>query len=180
MPESSTRQIRRCLPLDVWVLSALAKQTFFDTFVGTCSPDDMDHFLETYYSEPVLLEMLNNPVDFTFFLEKEGKAIGYIRFLEGTLPPFKDPTGKALELNRLYIDKAYLGQGLGQMLLDFYFQFAAENDYQFLWLGVWEFNFRAQKFYAKNGFEYTGLSHPFPVGNTPQTDQWWSRKSPHR
>ena len=42
-----------------------------------------------------------------------------------------------------------------------------------MWLGVWEHNYRAQKFYQKMGFEDTGYKHPFPIGNTPQTDLWY-------
>ncbi|MEO6831586.1 MAG: GNAT family N-acetyltransferase [Chitinophagaceae bacterium] len=177
MSDIINSQIRRCLPVDVGQLSALAKQTFFDTFMGTCSEVDMDGFLEEYYNEEVLLETLNALQDFTFLLENEGEFVGYIRFIESALPfPYTAP-GKALELNRLYIDKAFFGKGLGQMLLDFYFEFATKNGYEFLWLGVWEFNFRAQKFYTKNGFAYSGFSHPFPIGKTPQTDQWWTREN---
>ena len=50
--------------------------------------------------------------------------------------------------------------------------FAAEKNYEVLWLGVWEHNYNAQSFYKKWGFIDTCDSHPFPIGNTPQTDNW--------
>ena len=43
--------LRRITLQDVPALSLIAKKTFFDTFTGTCTEDDMDHFLEKYYNE---------------------------------------------------------------------------------------------------------------------------------
>lgn len=179
MPNDTNFQIQRCLPEDVGALSVLAKQTFSDTFAGTCSETDMEDFLKTYYDEEALLATLNAPRDYTFLLKNFDEVLGYIRFVASSMPFPRDVPGMALELNRLYIDKDHFGKGLGQKLLDFYFEFAAKNGFEFLWLGVWEFNFSAQKFYTKNGFAFNGFSHPFPIGNTPQTDQWWTRKAPH-
>ncbi|MES2849190.1 MAG: GNAT family N-acetyltransferase, partial [Bacteroidota bacterium] len=50
--------------------------------------------------------------------------------------------------------------------------FAKENKYEVLWLGVWEHNDRAKKFYEKMGFKDSGHTHDFPIGNTPQRDNW--------
>jgi RimJ/RimL family protein N-acetyltransferase len=38
-----------------------------------------------------------------------------------------------------------------------------------MWLGVWEYNPRAQRFYEKNGFRPVG-QHVFQLGSDPQTD----------
>ena len=43
--------IRRITVKDVDVLSAMAKQTFYDTFTGTCTEEDMQSFLEQYFSK---------------------------------------------------------------------------------------------------------------------------------
>ena len=50
---------------------------------------------------------------------------------------------------------------------------ATEKKYEAVWLGVWEHNIRAQKFYGKYGFEDSGYTHDFPIGSTPQTDKWF-------
>ena len=42
--------IRKIEPEDVHVLSELAKQTFFDTFTGTCTEEDMQSFLDELMS----------------------------------------------------------------------------------------------------------------------------------
>jgi ribosomal protein S18 acetylase RimI-like enzyme len=40
---------------------------------------------------------------------------------------------------------------------------------EYLWLGVWEHNERARRFYQKNGFYRIG-EHTFVMGDDPQTD----------
>ncbi len=51
-------------------------------------------------------------------------------------------------------------------------QFASQKKYEVLWLGVWEHNEKAKSFYKKWGFADTGDTHDFPIGNTPQKDNW--------
>jgi ribosomal protein S18 acetylase RimI-like enzyme len=133
----------------------------------------MQHFLGTYYNEARVEGELGNPDDYIFFAEVEGAPVGFLRFL-GTPLPFPAAALKPLELNRLYVDARYKGRGVAQQLMDFYLQYAADHGYDYLWLGVWEYNYRAQAFYRRNGFRFTGHRHPFPIGNTPQTDEWWA------
>ncbi len=164
--------IRRVVPGDEAVLSAIAKQTFFDTFNGTCTEADMQQFLELYFSEAALGREISNPADYCFFAEVNGQPAGYIRFMEDYSNFEMMKEWKALELKRIYILKDYQGMGVAQKLMDFYMQYAIGNHYNALWLGVWEHNQRALKFYEKYGFENSGHTHDFPIGNTPQTDFW--------
>ena len=46
--------IRRIGIDDVSVLSVIARQTFYDTFTGTCTEADMQGFLDRYYSKEQL------------------------------------------------------------------------------------------------------------------------------
>jgi ribosomal protein S18 acetylase RimI-like enzyme len=99
--------------------------------------------------------------------------VGYLRFMEdySGLPEVNQ--WKALELKRLYVLKEYHSKGVAQKLMVFFIAYALQNKYQLVWLGVWEHNLRAQKFYTKYGFVNSGFTHDFPIGNTPQTDQWF-------
>ena len=54
-------------------------------------------------------------------------------------------------------------------------ELARELGYLRIYLGVWEKNFRAQKFYAKWGFEKTG-EKIFMVGTDAQVDWYYSRE----
>ena len=75
----------------------------------------------------------------------------------------------SLEIARLYVLEEYLGSGLGKKLLDTAVDFAKQHQKKYLWLGVWEHNARAIRFYEKNGLRIFG-SHPFPFGDEIQTD----------
>ena len=78
----------------------------------------------------------------------------------------------SVELKRIYVLKEYHSQKAGAALMNFALNFAAEKMYELVWLGVWEHNEKAKSFYKKFGFENTGATHFFPIGNTPQTDCW--------
>jgi diamine N-acetyltransferase len=167
--------IRRVVLEDAETLSKLAADTFYDTFKGTCTDEDMDAFLYDYYNVEQVKKELSDTNDYFYFLEVDEQAVGYIRIKEGN-PAF--PTmqqWKALELKRLYVAAEYHGKGVAQALMNFVFDFANENKYEVVWLGVWEHNYRAQKFYQKIGFVDTGHQHDFPIGNTPQTDLWYCK-----
>jgi diamine N-acetyltransferase len=165
--------IRRILLSEVPLLSQIAKQTFYDTFTGTCTEEDMQVFLEQYYNLSQIKKELSNPDDFYFFAEADGVPVGYIRFMEDNSNFEVADQWKSLELKRLYVVKEFHGKGIAQQLMDFFLSFASRHQYQLVWLGVWEYNFRAQKFYAKYGFTDSGHKHDFPIGNTPQKDMYF-------
>lgn len=165
--------IRRIAVKDVAVLSAIAKESFYDTFTGTCTEEDMQSFLEIYFNEKQLESEIENENLFCFFAETDGKPVAYLQFMEdyNSFPLMKK--WKALELKRIYVLKEYHGRGIAQKLMEFILKYAADNKYEVVWLGVWEYNLRAQKFYEKYGFINSGHTHDFPIGNTPQTDIWF-------
>ena len=162
--------IRRILIAEAPALSKMAKQTFYDTFTGTCTEEDMQAFLEQYYNLEQIRKELSNQDDYCFFAEINGEPVGYIRFMEDSSNFAEVNKWKSLELKRLYILKEYHGKGIAQKLMEFFIAFAEQYQYELVWLGVWEYNFRAQKFYSKYGFINSGHTHDFPIGDTPQTD----------
>jgi ribosomal protein S18 acetylase RimI-like enzyme len=82
---------------------------------------------------------------------------------------------RPVELSRLYSHQEYLGRGVGQNLMDACFDRGRDDGYDVMWLGVWEFNPRAQRFYEKNGFRVVG-KHTFVLGSDPQTDLLMQRE----
>ncbi len=53
--------------------------------------------------------------------------------------------------------------------MDACFERGREEGCDVMWLGVWEYNPRAQRFYEKNGFRIVG-KHTFQLGSDPQID----------
>lgn len=167
--------IRRAVTTDARLLSVLSSVTFFDTFHGTCTNEDIQGFIEASFNPGQIYRELQDPDDFYFIAFINGEAAGYIRLKEEESDIIEIKNHKGIELKRIYVTKEHHSQKIGAKLMTFALDFAAEKNYEMMWLGVWEHNEKAKAFYRKFGFEDTGSRHPFPIGNTPQTDNWLFR-----
>ena len=159
---------------DAELLCALGRQTFTDSFEKENTPENMKLYLEKTFSVGKLRNEILEPGS-VFMLIEDGDAIaGYVKIRTG-----HDPEGlgnvKALEIERLYATKHYIGKQVGKMLMDTALSYAKDHGYPWVWLGVWEHNPRAIRFYEKFGFEKFG-SHVFEVGTDPQTDLLMKKK----
>ncbi|WP_373075598.1 GNAT family N-acetyltransferase, partial [Zeaxanthinibacter enoshimensis] len=63
---------------------------------------------------------------------------------------------------------------IGAEILSRVKKMAIAEDKQYLWLGVWEENRDAIRFYEKQGFVKSGM-HPYYIGNDKQMD--WVMKA---
>ena len=165
--------IRRITLSDAVALADIGRSTFYNTFTGTCTEEDMQQFLADNFSIHQVKKELADPADLFFFAEIEGHPAGYMRLKEDYQYFDLMKKWKALELKRIYVEDAFFFKGIAKQLIDFAENYAKENNYEVIWLGVWEHNIRAKRFYEKNGFKDSGHTHPFPIGNTPQTDNWY-------
>ena len=80
-----------------------------------------------------------------------------------------------LELQRLYVYNSFQGRGVAARLMEEFMDIAQARQVEWVWLGVWEKNFRAQAFYQKWGFRKFG-EHVFQMGDDPQIDWLFCRK----
>lgn len=167
--------IRRAIPADVQLLSNLSSVTFHETFKGTCTDEDLAGFIDASYNANQILNELQDVNDLFFLAFIDMKPVGYLKMKEeeSEIPVIK--AHKSLEISRLYVLKEYHSQKVGAALMEFALNYGSQNNFEVLWLGVWEHNERAKAFYNKYCFKDTGFSHSFPIGNTPQTDIWLMR-----
>jgi ribosomal protein S18 acetylase RimI-like enzyme len=84
-------------------------------------------------------------------------------------------TSKPVKLDRLYIQSTEQGGGLAATLLQVAEEEAKKRGCNGLWLGVWENNARAIRFYEKMGFVRRG-EHFFWLGESKRRD-WTMEKS---
>lgn len=153
---------------DVKELGKISRQTYLDAFSGENSPENMRAYLDSSLSEEKLLEELKEPKSEFYFAEMNHKTIGYFKINFGDAQTdLHDPN--AMELERIYVVKEFQGKKIGQELLNKALEIAKKNQMDYLWLGVWEKNQGAIRFYERNGFSVTG-SHPFRMGDEIQTD----------
>ena len=162
--------IRRATVDDAKSLTDLSYTTFWDAFAHhpKNAPDDLAHYMRQAFSVEQIADELNDPRAVFLVAEIEGELAGYAKLVCDHIEPGISAE-KPIELNRLYSQQKFLGQGVGQTLMDACFDLARENGFDTIWLGVWEYNPRAQRFYEKNGFKEVG-SHTFVLGSDPQTD----------
>lgn len=158
------------------VLTDLAYTTFRDAFADhpKNAPDDLKQYmLQAFNVEQISAELADENTIF-LIAEFEGEPAGYAKLITGVSED-AITAARPIELNRLYAHQRFLGKGIGQALMDECFLLAQKGGFDVMWLGVWEFNPRAQRFYEKNGFRFIG-SHVFMLGSDPQTDLLMQRE----
>jgi ribosomal protein S18 acetylase RimI-like enzyme len=149
-------------------LQQIGRQTFAETFAESNTAANMAKYSEEAYSFEKLNEEINNPNSFFYFAIMDEKVIGYLKLnMGGSQTELKD--NDALEIERIYVLKAFHGKKVGQLLFDKAIEIAKAQHVAYVWLGVWEENKRALQFYTKNGFvEFD--QHVFVLGDEAQTD----------
>lgn len=125
-------------------------------------------YLETAFStEKVKAELSDENAAF-YFAEFENEIIGYLKVNYGDSQT-EIKSEKALEIERIYVVREFHGKQVGQMLYEKAIELAKDIHAEFVWLGVWEQNPRAIRFYEKNGFRAFD-KHIFRLGNDEQID----------
>jgi ribosomal protein S18 acetylase RimI-like enzyme len=153
---------------DVAKLQTISKQTFYETFAAVNTEENMTRYQEESFSIEKLTAELNNPDAAFYFAVLDEEVIGYLKLNTGaSQTELKD--SKALEIERIYVAQAFHGKKVGQLLYEKAIQVAQEAGVEYVWLGVWEENARAIRFYEKNGFVPFD-KHLFKLGDDIQTD----------
>ena len=181
MFKESRSTIEPCHLSQVHLLQDIAIRTYQETF----SDSNSEALLQQYYKESLSIEKLsaqlqNNRSEFYFIYtasedtsesapnNTESKLAGFLKLnVDDAQTDIFD--AEALEVEKIYILKDFLAQGLGKKLISFATDRAIKQNKSYLWLGVWEHNFPALRFYQKMGFEQFG-EHDFNMGGDIQKD----------
>lgn len=168
--------IRQATMGDAKVLTDLAYTTFWDAFAHhpKNAPDDLNHYMRQAFNVEQITVELADGKNIFLIAHIGDEAAGYSKIIIDNIEP-GITADRPIELSRLYSHQKHLGQGIGQRLMDACFERARAEDRDVMWLGVWEYNPRAQRFYEKNGFRVVG-SHLFLLGKDPQTDLLMQRE----
>jgi len=163
-------RIRQATRDDAKLLTDLSYTTFWDAFAHhpKNAPDDLNHYMRQAFNIEQITAELAEQASIFLIAELDGKPAGYAKLIVGSVED-GITASRPIELSRLYSQQEYLGKGVGQNLMNECFAFANSADHDVMWLGVWEYNQRAQRFYEKNGFTVVG-KHTFQLGSDPQTD----------
>lgn len=160
--------IKQALPNDLTTLQNLGRETFYETFAPYNSEEQIQQYLTESFAAEKLTRELNHPDSLFFIVWEQEDPIGYLKVNSGKAQTeLQDET--SLEIERIYVKSSHHGRKVGQLLYDKALETAVELRKKYLWLGVWEENHRAVRFYKKNGFKEFD-KHVFRLGNEKQTD----------
>ncbi|MBP5994314.1 MAG: GNAT family N-acetyltransferase [Crocinitomicaceae bacterium] len=153
---------------DLLELQEISRQTFFDTFGEVNTHEDMNHYLEVNLSLEQLTLELSNPSTSFYFAKNGKKILAYLKLNEAKAQT-ENRDIPSLEIERIYVRKENQNRGVGQFLLDHSIQITKDKQLKLIWLGVWEHNVSAIRFYERNQFKFFG-KHSFMLGSDEQTD----------
>ncbi|GHA49542.1 N-acetyltransferase [Salinimicrobium marinum] len=161
-------QVKKVTLNEIEDLQEIGRQTFYETFSSDNSKENMQEYLEKGFSPEKLRSELSDKNSEFYFAILEDKIFGYLKINFGeTQTEIKDE--HSLEIERIYVLKEFHGKKVGQKLYEKAIKIAKQKDVDYVWLGVWEKNPRAIRFYEKNGFEEFD-KHIFKLGDDEQTD----------
>lgn len=166
-------EIKRIDAEDVILLQQVARQTFSETFSDSNSDENMQKYSDENFSVEKLISELNHPDSWFFLAIEDNHVLGYLKINKDSAQTELNDS-KAVEIERIYVLKEWLGKKVGQLLFEKAIEIAQQENSGYVWLGVWEENKRAIAFYMKNGFVVFD-KHIFRLGNDEQTD-WMMKK----
>ncbi len=155
-------------PSDLHVLVKLSTDTFFETYAAYNEKASMDQYLAKNFNLRQMAAELSDDQNQFFLASIARQPAGYIKLR--TSEHLEELKGKkAIEIERIYVLKAFQGKKTGAALIRHSLDLASKSGFDTIWLGVWIENPKAINFYKRWGFEIFG-THIFYFGDDPQTD----------
>jgi ribosomal protein S18 acetylase RimI-like enzyme len=172
--------VRRAVPTDVEALAEVAAITFALACPPSTTQEAIDGFIATNLSVTAFAGYLADPARTLLVAEEEPGAplAGYTMLVAGD--PVDPDVANAVrirptaELSKIYVREGSHGRGTAGELLARTLDAARERGAAGVWLGTNEENLRAQRFYAKHGFERVGTKR-FKLGDRYEHDLVFER-----
>jgi diamine N-acetyltransferase len=164
----SELSIRPALVEDMASVKEVAIASYEHTFAAFNTRENMDAFYAENYTLAKFDSEYSEPHSIIYVACTDKHVIGFVR-LRINHEVDQHLADSSIELQRLYIHPLHQGIGAGALLMKASLAYARNLKFEWIWLGVWEENYRAQRFYEKFGFIRFG-EHVFQMGDDPQID----------
>ena len=165
--------IRQATRHDARIIADLGRRTFRTSFEADNRPEDMERYLSLNFTATRLEDQLSDPGAIFLLACINYKEVGYVMLRTGETPD-SVPGSRPVELVRFYIEDEIIGKGYGSALMKSCLETAKKSGHRTVWLGVWEKNLRAIRFYEKWGFKKVG-AQKFVLGSDLQNDYIMAR-----
>lgn len=156
-------------PADAPWLAPTAARLFRAAFAADNDPADMDAYVARAFGVDAVAAELADPATTTILgrASADGPFLGYASLVAGGEDGVAGD--RPVELRRLYVEADRTGTGIGRRLMAAALDRAVAHGHDVIWLGVWEHNLGARRFYRAHGFVEVGR-HDFLLGSDVQTD----------
>jgi diamine N-acetyltransferase len=161
--------IRRGTLADAPLIASVGADTFATSFGAQNTPENLAKHLASAFGIDIQQRELADPAVTYLIAEQNGRTAGYAQVREGDAPSCV-AGASPVEVRRFYVLPEFHGTGTAQALMDACADEARHRGGRTLWLGVWDQNPRAIRFYTKWGFEDVG-GQTFMLGDDPQQDR---------
>jgi ribosomal protein S18 acetylase RimI-like enzyme len=150
-------QIRAGEPSDADRLAVLAAQVWLHTYCTNGINGEVAHYVLSEFTAEKFSARLKDPEVHILVAECEQWLVGFAAVRFGASCP---SSGKsAVELQTLYVQEHFIGQGIGRSLLEAAEAKARKQCGAPLWLSVNAQNARAIAFYARQGYSKVGTTY---------------------
>ncbi len=150
-----TCQIRHAIPQDALCIGVLGMQVFLDTYATEGIRCAIAKQALHAFAPESIAQLIEQPGTALVVAEVNNHLVGFAQIQLGTGHALID-TPNVAELQRLYIQERFTGQGIGVQLLQAAEQLAAHEGAAMLWATVWVGNERALGFYPRRGYAVLG------------------------
>ncbi|WP_236372744.1 GNAT family N-acetyltransferase [Pseudomonas salomonii] len=147
--------VREATAEDALCIGVLGMQVFLDTYATQGIRASIANEALQAFAPQTIAQLLAQPGLSLVVAESNGHLVGFAQIkLHATHSMITAPD--AAELQRLYIQERFTGQGIGYRLLQAAEQRAALGAASLLWATVWDGNERALGFYPRHGYAVLG------------------------
>ncbi len=149
-------------------LSDFGRKSFIHAYQCTLPLEELNKYISDAFSESTILAEIKSLLG-TYLVAQDSKLnlCGYAKLIESPSPKCIG-LHRCIELQRLYVDDDYRGQGVGRLLESHAEVIARGRGMQGLWLQVWEGNVVAQDIYKRWAFSTVGEKQ-YQVGENQRT-----------
>ena len=160
--------IRKATPDDSDMLASLGRKAFYEAFGQYNDPGDMQAYLDLAFNPENIREQLSDRNNTFLIASRQSEPVGYAKLKRHSSVP--ELRGEhAIQLERIYALQDFLGKKVGKTLMEECVHLSRKEDYQKMWLSVWQENKRAIAFYEKWGFKVIGFKQ-FIIGKEVNND----------
>lgn len=147
-----TLTIRKATPADAFLISDMGRRLLPAAHLGATPGQEIEAYVRQFLDIGAVTQEIQAPSTRFWLAQSHGQVGGMVKMSHASIPGGIDAE-RPVELSRLYLEKFWIGHGVGSRLMQHALKQAAKDGYAVCWLTVWTGNGRALDFYRRWGFQ---------------------------